>query len=110
MSHGTAPDSSAAALVEAAERLIAYSDDQDAWLHRLHDAWEVGRRQGHADGYAAGYAQAVTDWKVTVKGLVSALPPYAELERRRYGPGGRQSWLLESHTSNASNRGGEDGG
>jgi hypothetical protein len=83
----------AAALAEAAAELIAYSDTQDAWLHRVHDAWETGRRQGHAAGYAAGYAQAVTDWKVTVKDLTSTVPAYAELDRRRYPPNGRLAWL-----------------
>ena len=80
-------------LVQAVAELIAYSDTQDTWLQRLHDAWEIGRRQGHADGYAAGYAQAVTDWKVTVKDLTSTVPSYAELDRRRYPPDGRLAWL-----------------
>jgi hypothetical protein len=82
-----------AALIEAVARLIAYSDTQDAWLQRLADAWEIGRRQGHADGYADGYEQAVTDWKVVAKDLVSTVPAYAELDRRRYPPKGRLAWL-----------------
>jgi hypothetical protein len=107
-------------LVEAVAELIAYSDTQDTWLQRVADAWDVGRRQGHAAGYAAGYAQAVTDWKVVTKDLVSTVPAYAELDRRRYPPDGRLAWLQreshtahtpdESHTSNTSNRGCENGG
>lgn len=46
-------------------------------------------------GYQAGYLQAVTDWKVTARdtGWTSAHESYAELDRKRYPPGGRISWL-----------------
>lgn len=73
--------------------VLALSDERDIWLRRLldaeRDAYRAGHDQGHAAGYAAGYEQAVRDWKVTA-GLLPGGPAYAELERRRYGPGGRE--------------------
>jgi hypothetical protein len=51
-------------------------------------------KRGLAAGYRTGYIQAVTDWKVTAGDMSLGGPTFAELDRRRYPPGGRVSWLL----------------
>jgi hypothetical protein len=52
-------------------------------------------RRGWRAGYNAGYLNAVTDWKVTAAGMTHlGGPAFAELDRRRYPPGGRKSWFL----------------
>ena len=47
---------------------------------------------GHGDGYQAGYAQAEADqaarWNQATR--PAAGPSHAELEERRWGPGGRE--------------------
>ena len=48
---------------------------------------------GHADGYRAGYRQADTDqaarWNQIARAATGG-PAHAELEERRWGPGGRE--------------------
>ena len=74
---------------QALAELLDRSDERE----RLAGALELAAyHRGREDGYRAGYAQAVTDWKVTA-GLLSGGPPFAELDRRRYPPGGRLSWI-----------------
>ncbi len=75
------------------ERIEAVDSALRLGLKMARDAYKRGRADGHAAGYAEGYAQAVADWKVTA-GIQANHPTHAELERRRYGPGGRESWLL----------------
>jgi hypothetical protein len=73
---------------------LALSDERDTWLRRLDHAWRAGHRLGLEAGYRAGYEQAVTDWKVTARGLDLGGPAFADADRRRYPPGGRASWIL----------------
>jgi hypothetical protein len=79
-------------LRQAVAELLDRSDERDRFLDRILQAWREGYLRGHQAGYEAGYAQAVTDWKVTA-GLLSGGPSFAELDRRRYPPGGRLSWI-----------------
>jgi hypothetical protein len=55
---------------------------------------QLGREMyqaGHGDGYQAGYRQAEADqaarWNQAARAALG--PSYAELEERRWGPGGR---------------------
>jgi hypothetical protein len=50
---------------------------------------------GHADGYRAGYQQADADqaarWNQAARAALGG-PSHAELEQRRWGPGGREAF------------------
>ena len=75
--------------------LLELSDERDQWMRRIDQAWRDGwqARAAVADrDYNRGYGQAVTDWKVTA-GTRSGGPAFAELDRRRYPPDGRLSWI-----------------
>ena len=75
------------------------SDERDRWLRLALDwarsAYRSGYRVGHARGYRTGYELAVTEWKITAAGMthLGGLP-FAELDRRRYPPDGRLSWII----------------
>jgi hypothetical protein len=77
--------------------LLDLSDERDQWVRLALDwagwAYRSGYQAGHGAGYRRGYSMAVDDWKVCV-GLVSGGRPFAELDRLRYPPGGRQSWII----------------
>ena len=71
--------------IEAAELVEA----ETRYLHQLaREAYEAG----HADGYRAGYRQADADqaarWNQAARAVTDG-PAHAELEERRWGPGGR---------------------
>ena len=71
--------------IEAAELVEA----ETRYLHQLaREAYEAG----HADGYRAGYRQADADqaarWNQAARAVADG-PAHAELEERRWGPGGR---------------------
>ena len=81
------------------ELLLALSDERDRWLRLALDwarsAYRSGYRAGHARGYRTGYELAVREWKITAAGMTHlGGPTYAELDRRRYPPGGRLSWII----------------
>lgn len=81
--------------------LLELSDERDLWLRRLlaaeREAYRRGYEDGRGDGYRDGYSHAVTDWKVTAAGMTKlAGPTFAELDRRRYPPDGRLSWIQDS--------------
>jgi hypothetical protein len=71
--------------------LLDLSAERHAWERRLLDQWADGYRAGFAAGEMIGARRAAREWHVTAIGLpLAALgPSYAELERRRYGPGWR---------------------
>jgi hypothetical protein len=68
--------------IELAESIAAEAELRDRVAR---DAYERGR----ADGLREGYARAVADWKVTVGADLGGLA-HSELQRRRWGPGGRE--------------------
>ena len=76
--------------------LRVLSTERDQWVRvagaRERSACERGYRVGHGAGYRAGYGRAVLDWKVVAE--VASGPSYTELDRRRYPPGGRRSWIV----------------
>jgi hypothetical protein len=78
--------------------LLELSDERDQWERlcrsREREAYRHGYSAGRADGYRDGYSQAVIDWKVTAAGMTNlGGPTSAELDRRRYPPDGRLSWI-----------------
>ena len=83
--------------VTLAVDVLDLSDERDLHLALRLAAWRDGYRVGHRAGYESGYRSgfevAVRQWKVTA-GVQSGGRPFAEMDRRRYPPGGRLSWLL----------------
>jgi hypothetical protein len=76
--------------------LLALSGERDRDLRRILAAWREGYAAGRADGWRDGYAKALDEeaaaWR-RVAGRVgrgAGDPSFAELERRRWGPGGRE--------------------
>jgi hypothetical protein len=74
--------------------LLALSDERDAWQRRVLGAWRDGYQAGHAAGYERGYHRGArlleAEWPVVVASVTACGPSFAELERRRWGPGGRE--------------------
>lgn len=88
-------DDDASPLAEDAVRLFELSDERDQWHCWALSMWGEGWQAGHDAGWREGYRQAAADWKVTVSntGWHGPSPAHAELDRRRYPPAGRLSWL-----------------
>lgn len=75
------------------QAVLDLSDERDLWMRRVSQAWRDGWLAGMAAGYRAGFSQAVTEWKVTAGGMTHlGGESFAEVECRRYGPGGRASF------------------
>jgi hypothetical protein len=79
--------------------LLDLSDERDLLLRLGLDwarsAYRRGYQVGHDTGYRTGYELAVREWKITAGGMTHlGGPTYAELDRRRYPPGGRLSWII----------------
>lgn len=70
--------------------LLEISDERDLWLDRLHAAERAAYERGYTDGDTAGYARGARLMEATAPVLDPAAPSLTELERRRWGPGGRQ--------------------
>ena len=85
--------------IKLAVDLFDLSDERDRWLRLALDwarsAYRRGYQVGHDTGYRTGYERAVTQWKITARGMTHlGGPTYAEQDRRRYPPGGRLSWII----------------
>ena len=81
----------------AVRALLAAMPDPAAvdehWLRICREMTAHAARAGHGVGYRTGYERAVTQWKITAAGMTDlGGPTYAEQDRRRYPPGGRESW------------------
>ena len=75
--------------------LLDRSAERDQWVRRTLSDWAAGYQAGFESGAEVGYGQAVIDWKVTAAGMTKlGGPTFAELDRRRYPPGGRLSWII----------------
>jgi hypothetical protein len=70
---------------------LRLSDERDQWLRRLLDAERIAYLLGHADGYRDGYERGARLIEASWPSVVSRLSgsTLAELEVRRWGPGGR---------------------
>lgn len=78
---------------------LGLSDERDRWMRLAlswaRSAYRNGYQAGHDRGYRTGYELAVREWKITAAGMTHlGGPSYAELDRRRYPPGGRLSWII----------------
>jgi hypothetical protein len=73
--------------------LLAWSDERDLYRRLMLDRWRQGYRLGREDGWRAGYEAACRDqaasWRAVAGPVARSGPSFAELERRRWGPGGR---------------------
>jgi hypothetical protein len=91
----------------AAAELLELSDERDKWQHRLYLAAVEAYRRGYDDGQFDAKVDGDKDWASRPRTRVSLGPSHAELEQRRYGPGGRASWLLPDDQSPNVRRGGD---
>lgn len=78
------------------DQLLALSDERDQWERHGAAMWHTGYQAGHADGHREGYEQAVREWKVTAAGLGLKGTPFEEIDKLRYPPGGRLSWITRA--------------
>lgn len=74
------------------DEFLELSDERDQWTRRLLDGERAAFLAGAAAGYRAGYERGArvleAQWPQIVKPLQG--PTVAELERLRWGPGGRE--------------------
>lgn len=80
----------------APAQLLELSDERDQWEQLAAAMWRSGYAAGRASGHRQGYEQAVREWKITAAGLSLGGTPFEELDRRRYPPGGRLSWITRT--------------
>lgn len=85
--------------LKLAVELRDLSDERDLWerlaLDWARSAYRRGYQAGHDRGYRTGYELAVREWKITAAGMTHlGGPTFAELDRRRYPPNGRKSWII----------------
>ena len=78
--------------------VLDLSDERDRWerlaLDWARSAYRNGYRAGHHAGYRTGFEAAVLQWKVTAGMTHLGGRPFAELDRLRYPPHGRRSWII----------------
>lgn len=81
-----------ASLALALAELLELSDERDAWQARLGVEYKLGYAIGHALGVEEGRALEAAErdraWN-RAAGTIIRGETYAELDRRRWGPGGR---------------------
>jgi len=80
--------------MRAVATLLAAQPDAtaEAELRRqlCREAYECGRADGWREGYEHGARLREAEWPDIVAPVISNRPDHAELERRRWGPGGRE--------------------
>jgi hypothetical protein len=70
--------------------------EREVWQRRELAAYRAGLRRGWRDGWRAGYEAADSDWYIALAparraaARAARIPTHAELEVRRWGPGGRE--------------------
>jgi hypothetical protein len=74
--------------------LLALSDERDLHRRLMLDYWRRGYRLGWEHGWKAGHdaadAEQAASWREVAGPIARSGPSFAELERRRWGPGGRE--------------------
>jgi hypothetical protein len=74
--------------------VLALSGEREMWLRRMlaaeRAAYERGRADGWRDGFEAAYREIEAAWHAVADPVARGGPSHAELERRRWGPGGRE--------------------
>lgn len=76
-------------------RLIALSDERDRWMSLGISIARAAYRAGRHDGWYAHKEISEERWRQRRPVHVAWGPPHAELEERRWGEGGRDSWVLK---------------
>jgi hypothetical protein len=73
--------------------LLALSDERDQWarvcLIRERRAFGRGRTLGRTEGYGQAEADMAAQWNAIAR-LGLGGPGHTEIEKRRWGPGGRE--------------------
>jgi hypothetical protein len=81
-------------LAQALAGLLELSDERDQWQQRLGVEYRLGYAIGHALGVEEGRRREAAErdraWKRIAKPIARGGTTHAELERRRWGPGGRE--------------------
>jgi hypothetical protein len=76
------------------DQLLELSAERDVHHQLRLAAWQEGYRQGYGDGYDAGRREEARErdqaWNAIAKPIARGGVTHAELERRRWGPGGRE--------------------
>ena len=76
------------------EEFLALSDERDQWGRLCADrerfAFATGRALGRDEGYRKAHAEMAGRWAAMARPVARAAPSHAELEVRRWGPGGRE--------------------
>lgn len=74
--------------------LLELSDERDRWERYALDLARAGYAAGYADGDRGGYARGARlleeSWPAVVQPVLRDRPDHAEVEARRWGPGGRE--------------------
>ena len=91
--------------------LLDLSDERDRWMDLAVDwarsayrgGYRDGLRAGRVDGYRMGYADASADWWLAA-GPAPRAGSHAELDRLRYPPDGRLSWIATRRPGEADGR------
>lgn len=80
-------------LGQAMTELLELSDERDKWMARLGDeyrlGWKLGYEAGVAEGRRAEGAERDAAWNAIARPIARGSDTHAELEERRWGPGGR---------------------
>lgn len=74
----------------AVAEVIELSDRRDMWLRRVYEAARAAYELGLEHGAEAQARAADRSWARGPLCLVPSGPTLAELEQRRWGPGGRE--------------------
>lgn len=81
---------------EFIKTVLALSDERDAWQRlvdqREHQAWQAGRAEGARAGREALIDEQDAEWRQVRQETARGGPSHAELEERRWGPGGREHY------------------
>lgn len=75
------------------DEVLELSDERDLWMRRLAAEYRLGYATGHADGVEAGRraegAERDRAWNLVAAPIARGGITHAELQARRWGPGGR---------------------
>jgi hypothetical protein len=81
-------------LARAVAELLELSGERDQWAQRLGAEYRLGYAIGHAIGVEEGRRLEAADrdraWNAVARPIARGGDTHAELERRRWGPGGRE--------------------
>jgi hypothetical protein len=72
------------------QEFLDLSHERDLWMARIDAALRWGYLAGYADGQLAEQRRADAEWAAAAPLIIEPGPTHAELEERRWGPGGRE--------------------